>query len=100
MSERCFEIVLYKVRDADEARAARKQIMPFLARHPGFRSWRALVDLKDSAQFMDLIEWDTVQDAEVAAETIMRDPAFAAFMGQIELVQSMSHYRQAGSIAA
>lgn len=51
MTDSIFEVVIYKVRNVDEASAARSATTPVLAGYEGFIGWRQLVSCDDPHTF-------------------------------------------------
>lgn len=61
-----------------------------LRRQPGYRS-RKLVCTPEG-QWTDIVEWDSLAAATTAAQVILSDPGFAAFVAMIDMATvSMSH---------
>jgi hypothetical protein len=80
------EVVRFRlVAGSDEAAflaAARATETPLLAQ-PGFVSRRLVSD--GQGAWTDVVEWSSMAAAGVAAEKVMVDPAFAPFMGMIDM---------------
>lgn len=86
----CVEIVLYRVRTAGEAEAARRAAMPVIAGYPGFVSWQALTSAEEAGLFADIVIWDTPDAARAAAEAFGRDARLCAFTEFISQVVVMT----------
>lgn len=63
----------------------------FLKKQKGFINRRILQDDKDNTIFMDIVEWDTIENAENAAKIFPIEPTLKPFMDAIEKVISFSH---------
>jgi heme-degrading monooxygenase HmoA len=83
---RVMEVVTFRlikgVTDAAFLAAARGT-ETIVAAQPGFISRRLLRD--DTGQWTDTVEWQSLAAAHAAAETVVSDPAFAAFGGSIDM---------------
>lgn len=88
----CYEIVTYRVRDAEAARRARETAMAKVSTFPGFLSWTALTGADDARRCVDLVAWRDLAAAQAAARTVSEDPGFAAFRESIESLEVMNHY--------
>jgi hypothetical protein len=66
---------------ADEFLDLARQGQTVLAALPGFRR-RSLAE--DAGQWLDLIEWDSLQAAQAAVPIVMAHPDFAGFMAAID----------------
>jgi hypothetical protein len=92
MNSTCVEIVVYKVKNADAAAAARRTVRPHIEAFPGFVSWQAVTSADDPLMFTDLVTWESLGHARDAGNKVMSDPACAPFMAQIDAVVSAGHY--------
>jgi heme-degrading monooxygenase HmoA len=99
MSERCLELVVYTVRDADDATRIRREAMDHIKTMPGFISWTAVRGCEDDATFADLAEWQSLAHAQAAAETFVKDARFADFRAAISGMIHMSHFTTDASVA-
>jgi quinol monooxygenase YgiN len=80
-----YEIVLYRLLpDTDRHRflAISAEATAWLRQRPGFLS-REL--LEDDGQWVDLVQWSTMDDALAAADAFGQAPEAAAFMALVEL---------------
>lgn len=93
MSEPCLELVIFKVKDAEKARIARRAAQDTVRTYDGFLSWTAYESDEDANLFADVVLWKDLETAKRAAEKVMKDPCFAAVMAEIDGLVSMSHYR-------
>uniref|UniRef100_UPI003BAA50C4 antibiotic biosynthesis monooxygenase n=1 Tax=Stappia sp. TaxID=1870903 RepID=UPI003BAA50C4 len=92
MPQTCLELVVYTVRNAEDAARARRAAMPHIRAMPGFLSWRAVRDSSGSATFADLAEWESLDHARAAAEAFARNEAFADFRAAIDGLVHMGHF--------
>lgn len=95
MSEPVFEIVTYTVKDINRAQKARRAMRSALSGYPGFRAWTQYVTAGDDCRFVDVVEWDTLENARAAQASFMEDPVAAAMMAETSEVLAMSHVKQA-----
>ncbi len=83
MTGSVLEIVEFKSSaDVEQVQKAANLLESWLRNQAGFK-WRRL-SLRDDGIFIDCIEWDDMNSAKIAAETIMTEPSARAFMGVIE----------------
>lgn len=87
-----FELVSYKVKNADKAIQLRRDAMANARELKGFVRYHGLVNVEDGTHFSDLVEWASLEDAQAAAEQVMTLPAFQGMMAEIESVDSMKHF--------
>jgi len=92
MSAPCLELVIFKVKDADKARIARRAAQDTVKSYKGFISWTAYESDEDANLFADVVLWKDLKTAKNAAEKVMKDPGFAAVMAEIDGLVTMSHY--------
>jgi heme-degrading monooxygenase HmoA len=92
MTSHCIEVVVYKVKNAQTAAAARRAARPHIESLPGFLGWQAVTSADDSQTFTDIVTWRSLADAKSAGEKMMADPACAPFMAEIAEIVSMGHY--------
>jgi heme-degrading monooxygenase HmoA len=94
MSNKISEIVIYQLK-SDKV-AAYKSIAEttnaFLKTQKGFLSRNILQDHKDPSVFLDIVEWETVTDAETAIQNAQKEPSLMPFFEATEKVISFSHY--------
>ena len=88
----CIEVVVYKVKNAQTAEAARRAVRPHIEAFPGFLGWQAVTSAEDPTSFADIVTWKSLEDAKAAGEKFMTDPAITPFMAEIAQVISMGHY--------
>jgi len=100
MSETCLELVIFKVKNADKARIARRIAQDTVKNYEGFISWTAYESDEDNNLFADLVLWKDLKTAKDAAEKVKKDPGFAAVMAEIDGLVSMSHYHADRSVTA
>ncbi len=97
MSSLTVEVALFKLKPtADEAAFLRASdaIMPDLRSMPGYVRRELLKG--ESGQWLDIIHWNSLAEAERAAQEIMSRPACHPFMGMIDETSiTMLHPTQA-----
>lgn len=100
MTEPCLELVVFKVKDTDKARLARRAAQDTVSTYDGFLSWTAYESCEDTGLFADVVLWRDLSAAKSAAEKIVKDPGFAAIMAEIDGLVTMSHYKADRTIQA
>ncbi len=74
----------------EEMLAARPAMVEELREHcPGFR--RIQLTRLDETTWLDIVEWETREDAEAAMAAVMQLPGCAAVFGHISEVVAMEH---------
>ncbi|MCG5055364.1 MAG: hypothetical protein KA712_20560 [Myxococcales bacterium] len=82
----CLEIVSFTLasgHDVASLTARAKGIMPWLEKQPGFVA-RTLVGPDEGGRYLDIVRWQSLTEAQQAAEKAMAEPAFGAFMEAID----------------
>lgn len=92
MTNTCYEIVTYKVKKQSEADAARSSAQCLLKYFPGFIDWIALSGTDDLTERVDLVIWNSYEDALTAAKAVAHQPEFSSFRASVSSLQSMGHY--------
>jgi heme-degrading monooxygenase HmoA len=92
MPRSCIEPVVYTVKDARDAGAARRAVRPLIEKLPGFLAWRAVTATDDGRKFADVAMWGDEAAAKAASAAVQKEAAFAPFMEQIETIVSYGHY--------
>jgi len=100
MTAPCLELVVFKVKDAEKARIARRAAQETVRTYDGFLSWTAYESHEEQNQFADVVLWRDLACAKAAAEKVMKDPGFAAVMAEIDGLVTMSHYKADQTVAA
>lgn len=80
-----YEIVVFKAKDgisAEQVVSAAQHIQPLLDSYKGYIS-RQLVQA-DGDQWVDIVTWESLEDAKFAANDIMSKPIAAIFMNVID----------------
>lgn len=88
------EVVIYQIkRDklADYSSIS-TLVDKFLAESEGFVSRRVTQDAKDDSIFLNIIEWNSLENADAAAEAIQKDPAMMPLFSATEKLISFGHY--------
>jgi|GEM_PF-2948538 len=94
MTNKTTEVVIYQIKAdkvADYANIS-KLTDGFLSRRNGFLSRRLTQDSKDKSIFLDIIEWESLAQAEAAAEAIQKDASMMALFSSTEKLISFGHY--------
>ncbi len=88
------EVAVYLVKpDSVPSFNALSQAMDdFLTTCPGFLRRTVHRDLKNSARFMDVVEWRSLSDAESAAQKVEQG-SVPGFLEAMEAVVSLDHFR-------
>lgn len=94
-----YEIVSYTVDQAGAADAARADARRLLQDFPGFIAWTAFSGAADALERVDLVAWESRDQAEAAAEAVASRPEFAGFRASCAAIRSMGHYRAAPDAA-
>lgn len=100
MTHPCLELVVFKVKDIDKARLARRAAQDIARQFDGFVSWTAYEAVEDEGMFADVVFWKDLACAKAASEKIMSDQTFAALLAEIDAVVTMSHYASERSVEA
>ena len=91
MTGSVLEIVEFKSSaDVEQVQKAANLLESWLRNQAGFK-WRRL-SLRDDGIFVDCIEWDDMNSAKIAAETIMTEPSARAFMELIDGPSVVMHH--------
>lgn len=92
MTDTVYEIAICKLIPGSEASAGREKAMTAVRTYPGFVRWKAMDCVEDPLLIADLVEWESLAHASAAGENVMKDPAFADYMGAIAEVVLMRHF--------
>lgn len=92
MTAPCLELVVFKIKDKEKARLARRAAQDIARQFEGFVSWTAYESLTDENMFADVVFWKDLDCAKAASDKIMSDQTFAALLAEIDGVVTMSHY--------
>ncbi|TYC63257.1 hypothetical protein FMN50_02650 [Rhodobacterales bacterium] len=95
MSEPCLEIIVFKVKDTIEARRARMEAHAAMKTYDGFISWSGYEGLDDADLFADLVLWRDPDCAKAAANRLLKDPAFAATLAEMNGLLTLSRFTPA-----
>lgn len=93
MSEPCLELVVFKIKDPEKARAARRMAQDVVKKYDGFISWSAYEAHDEQNLFADVVMWRDLEAAKAAAEQVVKEPGFAAIMAEMDGLVSMAHFR-------
>ena len=100
MTHPCLELVVFKVKNTEQARLARRAAQDIARQFEGFVSWTAYEAVEDEGMFADVVFWKDLACAKAASEKIMSDQAFAVLLAEIDAVLTMSHYAPDRSVEA
>jgi len=75
-----FEIVTYTVTDREKAETGRQTACKVVADYPGFISWTCFSETDTGKHFVDLIEWDSAENAKAAQDRFPQDSKVQAIM--------------------
>jgi heme-degrading monooxygenase HmoA len=64
----------------------------FLKAQKGFISRKIMQDHKDKTIFMDIVEWERIEDAENALQKSQQETALMPFFEATEKIITFSHY--------
>lgn len=92
MNTPCLEIVVFKVKNPEDAKRARRAAQSALREYEGFLSWSAYEALDERNLLADLVLWRDPDCAKRAAGRIARDPRFAALLAEMDGLLTMSHF--------
>lgn len=95
MKESATEVVIYKIsaEKVGDYEAISKLPESFLQKQEGFISRKIYRDLKNPQIFLDIVEWESLEAGEKAAQNLEKDEALLPFLQATEEVISFSHYQ-------
>jgi len=65
----------------------------FLSKQKGFNSREILQDHKELNTFMDIVIWDSAEDAQNAMQASQKEASLMPFFEATEKIVSFSHYQ-------
>jgi hypothetical protein len=88
------EVVVYTVHEhaLGGLAAASAAMDAFLATRAGYIRRAVHADAKVPNRFMDIVEWNSLEEAEQAAQAVETEESVAAFMQAIASIDFMSHF--------
>lgn len=88
------EVVLYQIKADKVAHYSEISRIAdsFLKTRSGFINRTVKQDHKDEAHFLDIVEWETLEDAEKASEAFQNEPTLIPFFEAFEKVISFNHF--------
>jgi hypothetical protein len=88
------EVVVYVVHESalSHLGAASAAMEAFLATRAGFLRRAVHRDARVPLRFMDIVEWNSLEEAEAAALAVEKEETVAAFMQAIASIEIMSHF--------
>jgi heme-degrading monooxygenase HmoA len=94
MDDKVTEVVIYQLKTdkvSDYSNIA-DNTNNFLKSQKGFINRKIMQDHKDTTVFMDIVEWESLTDAENAMQKAQQEPTLVPFFEATEKVISFSHY--------
>jgi hypothetical protein len=93
MSSTCWEIVVYRVAEEkfDEFLGIRDEIYDSLRKQPGFISAETFSSVRQRETLVDMLQWETPEDAVRAFEQFKSIPSAKDFMATIRQVLFSDH---------
>lgn len=94
MKNKISEVVVYKIKEdkiSDYANIA-EITNAFLSKQKGFNSREILQDFKEKDTFMDIVIWDSMEDAQNAMQVSQKDASLMPFFEATEKIVTFSHY--------
>jgi hypothetical protein len=88
------EVVLYQIKADKLANYSEisKIADKFLKTRSGFVSRTVKQDHKDETTFLDIVEWETLEDAEKASEAFQSEQTLLPFFDAFEKVINFNHF--------
>ena len=95
MKNKITEVVIYKIKQDKVTEYANiaEDANTFLSKQKGFHSREILKEDKESNTFMDIVIWDTAEDAQNAMQASQQEPSLMPFFKATEKILSSSHYQ-------
>jgi hypothetical protein len=93
MSSTCWEIVVYRVAEEkfDEFLGIRNEIFDSIRKQPGFISAETFSSVRQRETLVDMLQWETPEDAARAFEQFKSIPSAKDFMATIRQVFFSDH---------
>lgn len=87
------EVVFYQIKaeKVKNYKAISKIADDFLKTRKGFISRSVRQDHSDSSTFLDIVEWETLEDAQQASEAFKQEASLMPFFEAFEKVISFNH---------
>jgi heme-degrading monooxygenase HmoA len=94
MEQKVIEVVIYQLKAEKVAHYSSLAMAAnnFLKTQKGFINRKVLQDHQDNSIFMDLVEWETIEDAASAMKNSQQAPELIPFFEATEKVITFSHY--------
>lgn len=95
MTDKITEVVIYKIKDDKVSEYANiaNATNTFLSKQNGFNSREILQDHKEPNTFMDIVIWDSTEDAQNAMQASQQEASLMPFFEATEKIVSFSHYQ-------
>ena len=88
------EVVIYQIKQEKMGEFAKISpiVDSFAKKRKGFKSRSVKQDHQDPSLFLDIVEWETLEDAVEANEASQKDPTLVPFMEAIEKIVHFNHF--------
>lgn len=95
MTDKITEVVIYKIKGnkVQEYAQIAEAAHAFLSKQKGFNSREILQDHKEENTFMDIVIWDSAEDAQNAMQASQNEPSLMPFFQATEEIVTFSHYK-------
>jgi len=95
MEDKITEVVIYKIKadKVEEYAQIAGAANAFLSKQKGFNSREILQDHKEKNTFMDIVIWDSAEDAQKAMQASQKEPSLMPFFQATEEIVTFSHYQ-------
>jgi len=95
MKDKITEVVIYKIKtNKVEGYAQLSEVTnTFASKQKGFNSRNVLQNHKEKNTFMDIVIWDSIEDAQHAMQASENEPSLMPFFQAIEEIVTFSHYQ-------
>lgn len=94
MTSTVTEVVVYQLKADKVSHYANISTMAnnFLKQQKGFISRKVLQDHKDATIFMDIVEWETLADAQNAIQASEQEQTLLPFFEATDKIITLNHY--------
>lgn len=93
--ETVYEVVMFTVKPThlENFLEQNREILTLLSNSKGFQNSNTYQSHTDEKTFVDIVAWDSLEDAQNAAAQFMEQPEFAPYMEAIESVKYNFHFK-------
>ncbi len=100
MAQHCWEIVIYRVEEEkfNEFLEIRNQIYDSLRQQPGFISAETYSSVRQKETLVDMLQWESAEDATRAFEQFRSIPSAKNFMSTIRQILFSDHVQMLKSL--